>query len=97
MAFFITQSHSHTPHHPLNNSYLARPDRVARREDLSLVLPGVQAVVCTMTLYWPGKKGFPTPFAPAAAAAQGEGRGEQEEQEEVRAARARGVVSCYSW
>ncbi len=44
-----------------------------------------------MTLYWPGKKGFPTPFAPAAE------EGGVDEEEGVKAARERGVVSCYSW
>lgn len=77
-------------------SYLSRADRIARREDLSLILPGVQAVVCTMTLYWPGKKGFPTPFAPAAVGGEGK-EAAKEEGAEIRAARARGVVSCYSW
>ena len=26
--------------------YMARPDRVARRQDLQVILPGVQAIVC---------------------------------------------------
>lgn len=39
--------------------YLARPDRLERRQDLNVVLPGVQAVVVSSLVYWPGKAGFP--------------------------------------
>ncbi len=35
-------------------AYMARPDRVARREDPSLILPGVRAVVCVAVNYYPG-------------------------------------------
>jgi len=34
--------------------YMARPDRVARREDPSLILPGVRSVVCVAVNYYPG-------------------------------------------
>ncbi|GAB0489516.1 hypothetical protein MMPV_000735 [Pyropia vietnamensis] len=39
--------------------YLARPDRMARRRDLNLILPGVQSVIVTSLVYWPGITGFP--------------------------------------
>ncbi len=35
-------------------AYMARPDRVARREDPALILPGVRAVVCVAVNYYPG-------------------------------------------
>jgi len=34
--------------------YLARPDRVARREDLSVALPGVRSVICVALNYYTG-------------------------------------------
>lgn len=36
-------------------AYMARPDRVARREDPTLILPGVRAVVCVAVNYYPGE------------------------------------------
>ncbi|NJN55576.1 MAG: hypothetical protein HC804_12985, partial [Anaerolineae bacterium] len=27
-------------------SYMARPDRIARRQDLNVILPGVQTIIC---------------------------------------------------
>ena len=38
-------------------AYLARPDRLARRKDLSVILPGVQAVIASSLVYWPGRAG----------------------------------------
>jgi epoxyqueuosine reductase len=35
-------------------AYLSRPDRVARRENPALILPGVRAVVCLAVNYYPG-------------------------------------------
>jgi len=35
-------------------AYMARPDRIARREDPSIILPGVRAVVCVAVNYYPG-------------------------------------------
>jgi len=43
-------------------SYLARPDRLARRRNLNLILPGVQSLVVVGLHYWPG----PSPATPAA-------------------------------
>ncbi|MGQ9716881.1 MAG: tRNA epoxyqueuosine(34) reductase QueG [Anaerolineae bacterium] len=37
-------------------AYMARPDRVARREDPALILPGVRAVVCVAVNYYPGER-----------------------------------------
>lgn len=34
--------------------YMARPDRVARREDPALILPGVRSAVCVAVNYYPG-------------------------------------------
>ncbi|MBC7227781.1 MAG: tRNA epoxyqueuosine(34) reductase QueG [Thermoflexales bacterium] len=34
--------------------YMARPDRVARREDPAFILPGVRAAVCVAVNYYPG-------------------------------------------
>jgi len=35
-------------------AYLARPDRLARRRDLNVILPGVQSLVVVGLHYWPG-------------------------------------------
>ncbi|PID85862.1 MAG: tRNA epoxyqueuosine(34) reductase QueG [Chloroflexi bacterium] len=35
--------------------YLARPDRISRRQDLNLILPGVQTIICVGLNYFPGK------------------------------------------
>jgi epoxyqueuosine reductase len=35
--------------------YMARPDRVARRQDLNLILPGVQTIVCVGLNYYAGR------------------------------------------
>ena len=35
-------------------AYMARPDRVARREDPTLILSGVRSVVCVAVNYYPG-------------------------------------------
>ncbi len=85
-------------------AYLAREDRLARRADLDLVLPGVQAVLCTMTLYWPGKKGFPAASLAALPPPPATARGTSSSSAAAAAAAAtstttkqQGVVSCYSW
>ncbi|MCA9872992.1 MAG: DUF1730 domain-containing protein, partial [Anaerolineales bacterium] len=41
--------------------YMARPDRVARRQNLDVILPGVQAVVCVGLGYFTGR--LPTAVA----------------------------------
>eukprot|EP00871_Galdieria_phlegrea_P002396 jgi/Galph1/3157/GphlegSOOS_G1772.1 len=38
--------------------YLARQDRLERRQDLQKVLPGVNSIVVCTLFYWPGKRGF---------------------------------------
>ena len=35
--------------------YLARPDRMVRRQDLNVILPGVQTILCVGLNYFPGK------------------------------------------
>lgn len=76
--------------------YLAREDRLARRADLDLILPGLQAVICTMTLYWPGKKGFP-PASSMHAAPSSTTLGPSPVRPGHTASKKRGVISCYSW
>ena len=39
--------------------YLGREDRLQRRRDPQLVLPGAQSVIVSSLFYWPGKNGFP--------------------------------------
>lgn len=39
--------------------FLARPDRLVRRNDLQAVLPGARSVLLAPLAYWPGKGGFP--------------------------------------
>ncbi len=41
-------------------AYMARPDRVARREDPARILPGVRSVLCVAVNYYPG----PSPEPP---------------------------------
>jgi epoxyqueuosine reductase len=41
--------------------YLARPDRIARRQDLNVILPGAQTIVCVGLNYYGGK--LPTAVA----------------------------------
>lgn len=47
--------------------YLARPDRIARREDPTRILPGVRAIICVAVNYYPG----PPPALPAGGPARG--------------------------
>jgi epoxyqueuosine reductase len=35
--------------------YLARPDRIIRRQDLNVILPGVQTIICVGLNYFPGE------------------------------------------
>ena len=37
-------------------NYLSNPDRISKRQDLSLLLPGVKSVIMFMSIYWPGKR-----------------------------------------
>jgi epoxyqueuosine reductase QueG len=47
------------PSHSICINVKGREDRMARRRDLNLILPGVQAVIVTTLPYWPGgKTGF---------------------------------------
>lgn len=61
--------------------YLAREDRLDRRRDLGVVLPGVKAVVVCGLVYWPGRAGF-----------EEETAGKETTEGEVR-----GKMSCYAW
>ncbi len=40
--------------HHGDQAYLARPDRLARRQDLRVILPGVHSLVVVGMHYWPG-------------------------------------------
>lgn len=66
--------------------YMERSDRVERRENPSMILPGVQAVVMVGMHYWPGKTGFPE-------------RHEVRNHHEVNLSgeQSRGVISSYAW
>jgi len=35
--------------------YMARPDRVSRRQDLQVILPGAQSLICVAVDYFPGR------------------------------------------
>jgi epoxyqueuosine reductase len=35
--------------------YMARPDRISRRQDLNVILPGVQTILCVGLNYFPGQ------------------------------------------
>ena len=61
--------------------YLAREDRLARRRDLNLILPGVQSIVMVGLVYWPGRSGFPQSHNVKDAVNGGD----------------TGIVSCYAW
>ncbi len=45
-------------------AYMARPDRVARREDPALILPGVRSVLCVAVNYYPGPPPAPSDDEP---------------------------------
>lgn len=45
-------------------AYMVRPDRVARREDPSLILPGVRSVLCVAVNYYPGPPPAPSDDGP---------------------------------
>lgn len=66
--------------------YLERPDRLSRRRDPQIILPGVAAVIMTTLFYWPGSSGFPK-----AHAVNTIGNVPMERLE------AHGIVSSYAW
>lgn len=66
--------------------YLERPDRIARRRDPRIILPGAAAVIMTTLYYWPGISGFPRSHSPA-----------QVINAEHLNSRPRGIVSSYAW
>jgi epoxyqueuosine reductase len=72
-------------------AYMERADRVARRKDPRIILPGAQAVIMTTLFYWPGMAGFPAehnvqPDGSSVPLARGGKCGD-----------ARGIVSAYAW
>jgi epoxyqueuosine reductase len=66
--------------------YMARPDRLARRRDPQIILPGAAAVIMTTMFYWPGTSGFPASHhVPRAQGSSGQDL------------HCRGIVSSYAW
>lgn len=63
---------------------MERPDRIARRENPQLILPGARSVVMVGMIYWPGKTGFPTFHEP-----------NQKSDDEIPTNR--GICSSYAW
>lgn len=70
--------------------YMQREDRVARREDPRLVLPGVRSVIMVGMMYWPGTTGFPGAHHYPKSSAPTDVNNESD-------ARARGIISSYAW
>lgn len=62
-------------------SYMGREDRLARRRDPSIILPGLQSIIMVGLPYWPGDSGFPPEHAVKKPTNDGNA----------------GVVSCYAW
>lgn len=74
---------------------MAREDRVSRRRDPSLILPGVQAVVMSTLFYWPGRSGFPREHdVPGYKTKR---RRRPVGMSEKLVGPSRGVVSSYAW
>ena len=75
-------------------AYLARPDRLERRRDLNLILPGVKSLVVVGSHYWQGQpQPAPLQFPPTSSPLQfppegGRSRGEPDA--------SRGQISCYA-
>lgn len=68
---------------------MQREDRVARRENPDLVLPGVKSVIMVGMIYWPGMSGFPRDHRMI--------KEMKERSRDDRGKEARGIVSCYAW
>lgn len=79
---------------------MARKDRVARRENPSLILPGVQSVIMVGMLYWPGATGFP-PTHQVATPRRGNHKALAERSNPTSstdsATKTTGIVSSYAW
>lgn len=76
--------------------YMARADRVARRRDPSLILPGVQSVVMVGLPYWPGASKFPAAHAVPPPPDGAVKAGKVTEQTGAADTNS-GVVSSYAW
>lgn len=70
---------------------MGREDRVARRENPELILPGVKSVIMVGVVYWPGMSGFPREHKVIENGAR-DGTTTARDDE-----RGRGIVSCYAW
>lgn len=71
---------------------MEREDRVARREDPRIILPGVKSVIMVGMVYWPGQHGFPTAHQYTRSPHQQNKHAETDKNEP-----ARGIVSSYAW
>lgn len=86
-------------------AYMARPDRIARRENPHVILPRAQAVVMTTLFYWPGTSGFPESHHIAPPAKRPASQGSANEKKAAGASEgaitdgrdAHGIVSSYAW
>lgn len=67
--------------------YMEREDRVARRRNPGLILPGAQSVIMVGMFYWPGQNGFPKEHEVSITHARNSSNGDE----------TRGVVSSYAW
>lgn len=66
---------------------MEREDRVARRENPGMILPGAQAVIMVGMHYWPGRSGFPKLHDPKLHGKASSGDGGD----------TRGIMSSYAW
>jgi epoxyqueuosine reductase len=78
--------------------YLARKDRVDRRNDMNVILPGVQSVICTSLVYWPGRDGFPAAHTVLARDEKGHSGAPQTTRSGKSTGHmTHGAMSCYAW
>jgi epoxyqueuosine reductase len=77
--------------------YMARPDRVARRRDPQIILPGAAAVVMTSIFYWPGKSGFPASHSVQRLSQRSSVALKDAKEVVCPETMSRGIVSSYAW
>lgn len=79
--------------------YMSRADRMARRRDPSLILPGLQSIVMVGLPYWPSASAFPAPHAPPSPAHRGtNAKHVHAPAKPVDSSHSdSGVVSAYAW
>lgn len=72
--------------------YMDREDRVARRANPGIILPGVQSVIMVGMVYWPGTRGFPSAHHYSVTRPN-----TPRKWSGLPDSRARGIVSSYAW